>query len=129
MLANKNFNFVHLNFAELQLSGISAENILHAQIDKSLLLYMLYSCNFIVGFSCSRSTILCVLESDQLYSPGDHLAIYPENDATLVNTILKRIKSNPSSDQPNLSLDENPGPDEPLIIEYRIEAGVLKYTV
>ena len=51
-----------------------------------------------------------MLESDQLYEPGDHLAIYPDNDATMVNTILKR-------------LNPDPGPDEPIVVEYRHETG------
>ena len=58
----------------------------------------------------SRSTILCALESDQMYSPGDHLAIFPENDASLVSTILKR-------------LNPDPGPDEPIVVEYRSDTG------
>lgn len=49
---------------------------------------------------------MCVLESDLSYSPGDHLAIYPENETSMVNTILKR-------------LNPDPGPDEPIVVEYR----------
>ena len=51
-----------------------------------------------------------MLESDQSYEPGDHLAIYPDNDTTMVNTILKR-------------LNPDPGPDEPIVVEYRNETG------
>ena len=45
-----------------------------------------------------------------MYNPGDHLAVYPENDSALVEVILKRL--NPT-----------PGPDEPIVVEYRTDTG------
>ena len=56
-----------------------------------------------------------MLESQEVYSPGDHLAIYPENDSALVEVILKRL--NPT-----------PGPDEPIIVEYCTDTGNCNFT-
>ena len=50
-----------------------------------------------------------------MYSPGDHLAIYPENDSALVEAILKRL--NPT-----------PGPDEPIIVEHCTDTGNCDFT-
>ena len=138
VLANKKFNFMDLKFAELRISAreyctcLAFKYVERRDYIANVYHCVCYTVAILLFFSCSRSTIMCVLESDQLYSPGDHLAIYPENDTALVNSILKRLKPTPSSDQPNPNLpspDENPGPDEPLIIEYRTEAGLLIYAV
>ena len=60
---------------------------------------------------CRRSTILVKLgtqgEEQLAHEPGDHLAIFPQNQPSLVNQLLKK-------------LDGAPLPDEPLIVEYEV---------
>ena len=54
-------------------------------------------------FVFSRQTILVKLDtqgtSDLHYSPGDHVAIFPENSPELVDTILIRLHNAPPPDQ------------------------------
>ena len=54
-------------------------------------------------FICSRKTILIKLDTqgaeDLNYSPGDHVAIYPENSPSLVDAILIRLHNAPPPDQ------------------------------
>lgn len=62
----------------------------------------------------SRSTILVVLDTNgvQLHHvPGDHIAIYPQNNTKLVDELLRR-----------LALPFNP--DEPIYLEHRQKLGI-----
>lgn len=61
---------------------------------------------------CSRSTILVVLDKNGQkldYEPGDHVAIYPQNSAKVVNELIDSL--NPSTD-----------PDKPIYVESRRES-------
>ena len=63
---------------------------------------------------CRRSTILIQLDTqgapELAYEPGDHLAVFPQNDASLVNQLIEK-------------LDGSPPPDQPMMIEYKTAAG------
>jgi nitric oxide synthase oxygenase domain/subunit/flavodoxin len=58
-----------------------------------------------------RSTILVQLdtqgEPQLVHEPGDHLAIFPQNQPSLVNQLIKK-------------LDGSPPADEPLTVEYKV---------
>lgn len=57
---------------------------------------------------CSRSTILVVLgtKNNVQYEPGDHIAIYPQNNAKLVKELIQCL---------NTTVD----PDAPVYVESR----------
>ena len=46
-------------------------------------------------------------ESQLVHEPGDHLAIFPQNQPSLVNQLIKK-------------LDGSPPADEPLTVEYKV---------
>ncbi len=53
---------------------------------------------------CSRSTILVKLNANDKeelkYEPGDHLSIFPSNEAALVDKLIGQLKGAPHPDSP-----------------------------
>ena len=58
----------------------------------------------LILFSFSRSTILVQMKTDgneeQLYQPGDHLAVFAENSSELVSAVIGLIDNAPGVDEP-----------------------------
>ena len=52
----------------------------------------------------SRSTLLVKIDTlgkrELMYEPGDHVVIFPSNDVTLVDRLLKRLSNAADPDKP-----------------------------
>lgn len=108
---NHVLNSNHLN--QSMTLSLSRSLSLSPSLSSPFSLYLL-PCLFL--FFHSRSTILVVVKPQNhiSYQPGDHIAIYPQNNVNLVKQLLERLPLTCSI-------------DEPIVIESQYETDGNKY--
>lgn len=57
--------------------------------------------------------------AEQYYLPGDHLAVYPQNDASLVSALLHKLSTYPKSGSGNATSAAYASPDRPYLVHLR----------